>query len=280
MSRLVVHYFKQYSPSQEELFLSGRLLLIKVYALVAGIEVDFVHERYPWMAPMAFVDNSELEFEEVVLLLKETRMVGKSDCDAMEVWIRSELEDILDYALFGNSLCFEKFTKSVYFASTPRPQADIYLFQKRLKWRYADEKEMIAKFNLFNQQVSEIIHKFSNQPSYLDIVLYSFLSPLFAIPPDLAFWEQQNLTHIRAFLLDFDDWLWFHAARPSVISAFVPTLPPCLRDDAVTESPEEDEGPEQVDQTFRSSLHKTQNLIFGTSCLALASVAFVLRRSS
>ena len=49
---------------------------------------------------------------------------------------------------------------------------------------------------------------FSDEISEFDIVLYSWLSPLFTIPPSLIFWDHEEIKRLRTFLLDVDDTLW------------------------------------------------------------------------
>jgi hypothetical protein len=288
--KLIIHQFK-YMKDGEEVFLSGNSLLIKVYGIVAGIELDFVREFHPENTPCAYLEGVELDVEDVLTVLKIMRpLPSESDREqslereALGLWIRKTLTEILDYNLFKNTACLEKFTNPILRSSMSRPAADVYLLQRRLNAN-PPEAEMVEKMKNLLTQIHELIgnYKFNNDPNLLDITMYAFLSPLFAIPPDLTFWEDKSLPlqKVRAFLLDFDDWLWCHAMRPP-LPAVTPKLPTFLKADASLAAnkaePVDDANPsKEFEQTH--GIVKNHNLYFGAFCFISAVAAVISGKS-
>jgi hypothetical protein len=117
----------------------------------------------------------------------------------------------------------------------------------RRAFRNRSEATLIANFgnlldtlnSIFNTGNSKFIY--GDVPMTTDVILYSYLSPLLAIPQQLRGpWEDVKLARLRGFLLDFDDWLWqLSSAGGPLTSTAMLLTPPQPPEHSLAEEDEE-----------------------------------------
>ena len=232
-----IHYYRteilRPQGSREEVFISPELLMLKVYSIVAKLDVNFVREFFPTVdalgvLPAAYINRKPADAHKVLAGLRSITELDcqksvASDCtetfadrEGLNLLIQSVLSEVLDYTLWVNSDCYSKYTKPIYQASTPRISADWICAMKQRtvakNFRNRNESHILGRLtsllDTLNATLSTQKFLFADKPMTTDVILYSFLSPLLTIPPQLTPFEHLPLTRLRAFLLDFDDWLW------------------------------------------------------------------------
>jgi glutathione S-transferase len=240
MSYLAVHYFQTCRVRHwinQEIFLSPKFLMLKVYSTVANIGIDFVPAPYPTAEslsniplPAAFLDGKAVGCEGILKYLKSIYDIdvavpssSHEDRLALSAWAQGVLQEAIEYTLFGHYECYNKFTLPVMFDSMPRPYADRYCSGMMDAWINRDRELIDSKvrelFRYLNSKIRSSKFFFSNEnPSLCDIVLYSHLSVLLSIPDKFCpffyvgdntdEYTSEQLNRLKSYLLDFDDWLW------------------------------------------------------------------------
>lgn len=249
---LAVHYFRTCRVRHwisQDVYISPEFLLLKVYAAIANIGLDFVPSAYPSVGaladiplPAAFLKGIPADYEGILIYLQsladldaEASPSSKAERDALIVHAQSVLRDAVNYTLWGHPDCYAKFTLPVMKDSMPRPFADIYSSGKHKRWAMRDswiiDSKLNSLFKFLNSKLRSgrfffpVSTKSGESPSVCDVVLYSFLSVLFSIPENFSPFffasdsqseeTQEIVQSLKAYLLDFDDWLWQLNARRS-----------------------------------------------------------------
>ena len=240
MTYLAVHYFQTCRVRHwinQEIFLSPKFLMLKVYGTIANIGIDFVPASYPSAEalsniplPAAFVNGKSVGCEGILKYLRNIHDIDqaipsstKEERLALSAWAQGILHEAIEYTLFGHYECCTKFTLPIMFDSMPRPYADNYCSSKMDAWVNRDKALIDSKlkelFQYLNSKIRNSKFFFSNEsPSMCDIVLYSHLSVLLSIPDKFCpyfyvgdqtdEYTQELLHRLKSYLLDFDDWLW------------------------------------------------------------------------
>ena len=231
---LAVHFFRTCRTRHwvnQEIFLTPEFLLLKVYATIANIGIDFIPSCHPSVGslgtlPAAYINGSPAGTVGIIKYLKtlvnlDTDFPGHEG-NCLAVAAETILGEGIKYSLFGHGECFNKFTFPIINDSMSRPAADLYLSSQRSDWINRDSEVISSRVsNLFKQLGSKIGYskKFffsDSKPSVCDIVLYSYLSVLLSIPEKFSPFrflrdddEDDEVVHrLKTFLLDFDDYLW------------------------------------------------------------------------
>ena len=234
--RLAIHYYKtekvREGGAREEVFLSQELLMLKVYGIAAHLDVKFVREYYPEILalgqlPGAYVNNKPANAFQTLAYMQSLSNLDAServsaeaadlfmDREGLLLAFSNQLSDALEYCLWVRRECYEKFTKPIILASTPRLVADLNAAAQRRaslsKFRGRDHRGIVDSIKKTLTNIEEVLPPgrkfiFSDSPMTLDIVLYSYLSPFLAI--DEALLPFSIVGRLRTFLLDVDDWLW------------------------------------------------------------------------
>ena len=243
---LAVHYLhtcKIRHWVSQEVFLDPYFLILKVYATIANIGLDFVPSSYPQVGaangvnlPLAFINGEAADVHGIIRYMQsivdiDSSLSDKSNTpayerDCLQTYGTDILKTAILYALFGAHDCFQKFTSPIFRDSISRPYGDQWLSDQKAHWVNRD-RELISKslWKLLKQLVTKIgwgsSRKFffdSEKPSFCDVVLYSYLSILLSIPEKFIPYtflredkeeDEEEIVHrIKTFLLDFDDWLW------------------------------------------------------------------------
>ena len=258
---LAVHYLHlcrvRHWVSQE-VFLDPNLLMIKVYASIANIGIDYIPASYPTAGvfgaalelPAAFINGEAAGTAKIISYLRSIVDVDKNiknsfseEREAIQTGASRVLHEAIHYALYGQTDCFAKFTTPIMRDSLPRIYAKSFCSERQREWINRD-RELISS-RLWNV-VKEISNKlgwtssrkflFDDHPSVCDIALYSYLSILMSIPEHLTPYHflkhgvpddvDEVIQRIKSYLLDFDDWLWqINAKRSDESAGLLPLLP-------------------------------------------------------
>jgi hypothetical protein len=311
---LAVHYMHtcriRHWVSQE-VFIDPNFLVIKVYATIANIGIDFVPSSYPTVGlsrvnlPIAFVNGSPvgtpgiIEYMQSIVDIDINMGIPDYERMCLQTYGVQVLTDAINYALFGSQDCFSKFTSPIIHDSIPRPFADKWLSAQRDEWIHRD-KELISAstWKFLKQVVSKLgwgsSRKFLFEtPCICDVYLYSYLSVLLSIPDKLVPYsflrdgvdEVEEVIHrIKTYLLDFDDWLWQLSSRRAAehSTKFIPSARMAARGlSQMDETNDEDVAQSPVPSNNRPFLGKDQdakksNLIFlATTALAMIGVGYM-----
>jgi len=289
---LAVHYMHlcriRHWVSQE-VFLDPNLLIIKVYAAISNIGIDFIPSSYPSAEvfagiplPAAFIEGQP---EGTRGILRYLRSIVDIDQDirnsypeeraAIECGASTVLSDAIEYALYGHGDCYTKFTCPVMRDSLSRIYVDSYLSSQRTKWINRDNDLISGQLWRVIKEISRKLgwtsgrkFLFDDRPSVCDISLYSYLSILFSIPENLTPYEflkhdqsdqdiEETVQRIKSYLLDFDDWLWqLNTTRSNESAGLIPLLPSAAKaakgvsSSPVEEDEEENTETEQVNRPF------------------------------
>ena len=237
MVNVSIHYYRteilRPQGSREEVFISPELLMLKVYSIVAKLDVKFVREYFPTVdalgeLPAAYIQRKPANAHKVLSGLRSIVELDcpksvSSDCadsfgdrEGLNLLIQSVISEVLNYILWVNSECYNKYTKPIHQASTPRITADYMCAMKQWKmqsqFKHRTESQVLGRLTglveTLNSTLSQHKFLFGDRPMTTDVILYSYLSPLLAVPAQLTSLEHLPLARLRAFLLDFDDWLW------------------------------------------------------------------------
>ncbi len=314
---LAVHYMHlcriRHWVSQE-VFLDPHLLMIKVYAAVSNIGIDFIPSSYPSAEvfsgiplPAAFIEGKPegtrgiLRYlQSIVDIDKDVRNSYLEERAAIECGASTILSEAINYALYGNGECFSKFSTPVMRDSLSRIYVNSFLTANRTKWINKDKA-------LISQQlwrlIKEISRKlgwvsgkrflFDDRPSLCDISLYSHLSILLSIPENLTPFEflkhdqpveiDETVQRVKSYLLDFDDYLWqLNAKRSDESGGLIPLLPSAAKaargeaGSGVSEDEDEHEQPDESPQVDRPFLGKESDVRkSNTIFLALAATSML-----
>lgn len=258
---LAVHYMHlcriRHWVSQE-VYLDPNLVIIKVYAAIANIGVDFIPSSYPTAEifngiplPAAFIDGQPSATRGIIQYLqtivnidKEIRTSFGEERQALEIGASNILADAISFALYGHSECFTKFTTPILRDSLPRIFVNSYLASKRTQNVNKDK-------DLLSQQLWRLIKDVSrklgwvsgkkflfddDRPSLCDITIYAYFSVLLSIPENLIVFQflkhdqpveiDETIQRIKSYLLDFDDWLWqLNTKRSDESAGLIPLIP-------------------------------------------------------
>ena len=319
LDNLSIHYFKtcriRHWVSQE-VFLQPEFLILKVYASIANIGVDFVPSSYPTAGafegldlPAAFIGDKPAGIEGILAFFKDLCNIDKGvpssqeERAAMKVLTERLLGEAIRYTLWGHSECYKKFTKPVMRDSMRSPSADIYCSSRRKEHMYKDLELLDSQLKSFLKYlntkllISKFVFPIGEAPSSCDIVLYGYLSVLLSIPDKFCpffFSKTQDpdtleiVNRLRSYLLDFDDFLWqLNSQRADQIDMAGP-VPSAHRAALLNaqlatsdmETSSEIDASESVDRPFLGTKERTQNIIFLSAAFAaMGAVMFFTRRS-
>lgn len=249
---LAVHYFRTSRVRHwisQDVFISPEFLLVKVYAAIVNIGLEFIPSAYPSVQalgnidlPAAFIKGSPADYQGILRYLQtisdldeNASSASKEERDALIVHAQSVLKDAIMYTLWGHPECYSKFTLPVMKDSMPRPFADIYSAESHREWEVRDRGLIDSKLKKFFKYLNSKLRSgrfffpvtiaSAEFPSICDVVLYSFLSVLLSIPDKFSpfFFASDSQSEetgeivqsLKTFLLDFDDWLWQLNAKRS-----------------------------------------------------------------
>ena len=234
---LAVHYFhtaRMRHWIEQEVFLCPKFLLLKVYASIANIGIDFVPATYPSAGafghiglPAAFIKGFPTGSEGILKYLGSLTATAlesggfNEEKLALSALTESTLSEAIQYNLWGYQECFANFTWPVMLDSMPRPYADRFCKEQVGRWINRDvdlmNRKLESLFKVLSRRMSVSRFLFSqDQPSLTDILVYSHLSVLLSIPDKFSpfFFARDEealvelVQRLKSYLLDFDDWLW------------------------------------------------------------------------
>jgi len=220
--------------AREEVFIHPEHLMLKVYSHLAKLDVDFIREYFPNVEalgdlPGGFIKHEPANAHEIFRALRSVHELDNSaavspdrldsfaDREGLNLVIQTVLSESLNYCLWLKPDCYAKYTKPIYLASIAWPLGDLHalsaknLASKRFKLK--TEGRITSELSALVDTLSSMFGPgnskflFGDSPMTTDVILYSYLSPLLAIPAQLTPWDQ-NFQRLKAFLLDFDDYLW------------------------------------------------------------------------
>lgn len=316
---LSIHYLKtcriRHWVSQE-VFLSPEYLILKVYATIANIGIDFVPSSYPTAGafeglnlPAAFLGDQAAALEGIMAFFRDIVDLDKNvsaspeERQAMRVLAERLLGQAIGYTLWGHTECYKKFTKPIMRDSMRIPSADLYCSARRKEFIYKDLELLDSQLKSFLKYLNSklLVSKFffpaGEAPSSVDIVLYAYLSVLLSVPDKFCPFffaksqdpeTQEIVNRLRSFLLDFDDFLWhLNSQRADQIDMAGP-IPSASRaallnaelETCDTETSSEEGASEPADRPLLGSKERTQNIIFLSAAFAAMGAVMYSSRSS
>jgi hypothetical protein len=317
LNYLSVHYFKtcrvRHWVSQET-FLDPKFLVLKVYATVANIGLEFVPSMYPSIdafegipLPASFIGGRAAGFDGILKFLHgmvdvDSQVVSSSieERQALSVLAENVLGDAVQYALWGHKECYKKFTLPIMTDSMSRPYADVYCSEQRTQYMHKDLQLLDSKLKSLMKFLSSkiLVSKFffpssSDAPSACDITMYAYLSVLLSIPDKFCPFsfaknpddDMKEITHrLKSFLLDFDDYLWhLNSQRAEQLDTSGPLVSAALAAVTAEMSAETEAGEstpiEEIRRPFLGTTERKQNLLFLSLAVSAIAAVMYLNRS-
>jgi hypothetical protein len=301
---LSIHYFKTCRVRHwvsQEVFLCPDFVILKVYATIANLGIDFIPCSFPKAAafgefglPAAFIGEKPMGTEEILSFFRSIVDICQSSEEqlALICLTRKVLGEAIRFTLWGHKDCYERFTKPVMKDSISRPYADVYCHGQREEYKNKDlqviDNEVKSLLKYLNSKIRSSKFFFQgDSPSLCDIVIYAYLSVLLSIPEKfcpLSFARspdedtQEIMNRLRSFLLDFDDFLWQLNSQRSegpVRTASRAAL--WGMEPSREETQRESDSIEKEKPLLGTNEQRTQNIVFLT--IAAATVFAVLRFS-
>ena len=303
---LAVHYFRTSRVRHwvsQEVFLCPEFLMLKVYATVANIGIDFVPSSHPKAAafgernlPAAFIGGKAAGVDDIVSFLRTVVDIDDHDEEKQALCsvTRKLLGEAINFTVWGHRECFEKFSKPIMRDSMATPYAELYCSRRRTENKNKDlgilDQELKSFLKYLNSKIRSSKFFFSTEnPSLCDIVLYSYLSVLLSVPEKFCpfFFAKspdedslEIINRLRSFLLDFDDFLWqLNAQRAEHLDMAgpLPTAAKAALSGGSTElRPDTELDPETADEKpLLGTKERTQNIIFlSAAATVMAAVIY------
>lgn len=219
---------------EQEIFLDPDYLVIKILSSIDNIGIDFIPSKYPSAGafgdiplPAAFLKCRPIGCAEIIQYLQSLTVATPDTFEqaSLRALVESVLSEAISFSLWGHEECYSQFTWPVMKDSLSRPFADLYCRNERAKWVHKDSELLNRKIrNVFETLGNKIlVSKFllsNDNPTFVDILVYSYLSVLIvSIPEKFAFFDQdpELVQRLKSYLLDFDDWLWQRASDVPLI---------------------------------------------------------------
>jgi hypothetical protein len=315
-NHLAVHYFATVRTRHwvsEEVFLSPEFLILKLYAAIGNVGIDFVPSRYPSVGafgpmelPAAFIEGRGAGIDGIMKFLRSVVDIDQLHADqisdpneereSLSVAATRTLSQSIQYTLFGSQEVFVKFTKPVIFDSMQsRIAAEFFLSHKRTQWINRDHRIIESDLVQLLRHISSKLFRsndkflFSNSaPSVCDMIVYAHLSVLFSISEPYTPFAclrdneemEEILQRLKGFLLDFDDWCWARKARLAELEQSpIPTADLAARgNQIVVEAVQADEeDPKHVTRPLLGKDPETRNrnmIFLAFAATAVAAVGY------